>query len=87
MVNSDTLPVPHKIFLCKYFFGGYFTGYWLPKPSQEEQQQIVNYLDDKCSKIDVAIQKQEQAIAKLEEYRKSVIYYAVTGKIDCGKAV
>lgn len=44
---------------------------------------IVSYLDARCSKIDEAIEKQEQAVAKLEEYRKSVIYYAVTGKIDC----
>lgn len=56
-------------------------------PSQEEQKQIIDYLDVKCSKIDKSIHQQEQAIAKLEEYRKSVIYYAVTGKIDCGKAV
>jgi type I restriction enzyme S subunit len=49
----------------------------------EEQQQIVDYLDSQCVKIDEAIAKQEQAVAKLEEYRKSVIYYAVTGKIDC----
>ena len=44
---------------------------------------IVSYLDARCSKIDEAIEKQEQAVAKLEEYRKSIIYYAVTGKIDC----
>ena len=56
-------------------------------PPYDEQKQISIYLDAKCSKIDSAIQQQEQAIAKLEEYRKSIIYYAVTGKIDCGKAV
>lgn len=49
----------------------------------EEQKIIVSYLDSQCSKIDEAIAKQEQAVAKLEEYRKSIIYYAVTGKIDC----
>lgn len=59
----------------------------LAVPDIKEQRQIVDYLDAKCSKIDSAIHQQEQAIAKLEEYRKSVIYYAVTGKIDCGKAV
>lgn len=52
----------------------------LAVPDIKEQQQIVDYLDAKCSKIDSAIQQQEQIIAKLEEYRKSVIYYAVTGK-------
>lgn len=55
----------------------------LPIPPLEEQEQIVSYLDARCSKIDEAIEKQEQAVAKLEEYRKSIIYYAVIGKIDC----
>ena len=50
-----------------------------------EQREIVEYLDFQCAKIDEAISKQEQLIAKLEEYRKSIIYYAVTGKIDCRK--
>lgn len=49
-------------------------------PAIAEQQQIASYLDDKCNKIDIAIHQQEQVIDKLEEYRKSVIYYAVTGK-------
>ncbi len=52
-------------------------------PPMNEQMAIVAYLDSQCAKIDEAIEKQEQAVAKLEEYRKSVIYYAVTGKIDC----
>lgn len=52
-------------------------------PSVSEQNDIVAYLDSQCAKIDEAIEKQEQAVAKLEEYRKSIIYYAVTGKIDC----
>ena len=55
----------------------------IPIPQIQEQQQIVDYLDSQCAKIDEAIEKQEQAVAKLEEYRKSIIYYAVTGKIDC----
>lgn len=55
--------------------------------SLEVQHLIVSYLDSQCTKIDEAISKQEQLIAKLEEYRKSIIYYAVTGKIDCRKGV
>lgn len=47
------------------------------------QEAIVDYLDSQCAKIDEAIERQEQAVAKLEEYRKSIIYHAVTGKIDC----
>lgn len=54
-------------------------------PPMNEQIAIVAYLDSQCAKIDEAIFKQEQLIVKLEEYRKSLIYYAVTGKIDCRK--
>ena len=52
-------------------------------PSDKEQQQILSYLDDKCASIDVLISKKQDAINKWEEYKKSLIYYAVTGKIDC----
>lgn len=55
----------------------------IPLPPVNEQQEIAYYLDSQCAKIDEAIAKQEQAVTKLEEYRKSIIYYAVTGKIDC----
>ena len=33
--------------------------------------------------VDASIGKQNAMLEKLEEYRKSVIYNAVTGKIDC----
>ena len=52
-------------------------------PSQKEQCEIVNYIKDKCSAIDTAIEKKKKAIEEWEEYKKSLIYYAVTGKIDC----
>lgn len=52
-------------------------------PSIKEQRQIADYLDERCVDVDEAILRQEQLIAKLEEYRKSLIYHAVTGKIDC----
>lgn len=48
-----------------------------------EQKQIANYLESKVNAIMVLIQKKQMAIAKWEEYKKSLIYYAVTGKIDC----
>lgn len=54
-------------------------------PALSEQSAIISYLDSQCVKIDEAIANQERLIAKLEEYRKSIIYYAVTGKIDCRK--
>ncbi len=51
-----------------------------PMPPIEEQKQIADYLDDRCSKIDKLISYREQMIEKLDEYKKSLIYECVTGK-------
>jgi restriction endonuclease S subunit len=45
------------------------------------QKQIVDFLDKKTEKIDQAVQKIQEQIKKLKEYRASLIYNAVTGKI------
>ena len=47
-----------------------------------EQTGIIKYLDDTCSTIDGLISANEETIKKLKEYRQSVIYEAVTGKIE-----
>ncbi len=52
-------------------------------PPLDEQNAIIKHLDDKWDKINRAIEKENTLISKLEEYRKSIIYNAVTGKIDC----
>lgn len=52
----------------------------------EEQKEIVNYLDSLCSTCEEAIQRCNNMMDKLEEYKKSLIYNAVTGKIDCRNA-
>ena len=57
----------------------------LPIPSMEEQDKIVNAIKEVETKADMAIARHQQIIEKLEEYRKSIIYNAVTGKIDCTK--
>ena len=49
-------------------------------PPQGEQQEIVNYLDRKCSAIDELITKKEQYLSEIENYKKSLIYEYVTGK-------
>lgn len=54
----------------------------LAYPSKEEQQAIAAYLDDATSRIDALIEKKEQMIELLSEYRSSLIHHAVTGKID-----
>ncbi len=51
-------------------------------PPINEQQQIVDHLDAKCSQIDSVISANEKTIEKLKEYRQSIIYEAVTGKIE-----
>ena len=57
--------------------------YTLSFPKKEdEQQQIVNYLDEKTSKIDTLIEKSNKSIELLKEKRTALISAAVTGKID-----
>ena len=46
----------------------------------EEQNQIVNYLDIKCTEIDSLISQKEALLLELETYKKSLIYECVTGK-------
>ena len=49
-------------------------------PSNEEQLEIVQYLNEKCSGIDVLIAKKQQYLTEIENYKKSLIYEYVTGK-------
>ncbi len=45
-----------------------------------EQKSIAEYLDCKCSQIDMIISQKEQFITELEKYKQSLIYEYVTGK-------
>ncbi len=49
-------------------------------PSKQEQDEIVEYLNDKCSIIEKTISLKKEQLETLEEYKKSVIYEYVTGK-------
>ncbi len=49
-------------------------------PPLEEQREIVEYLDEKCSEIDKLVAKKEELLVDLEGYQKSLIYEYVTGK-------
>ena len=51
-----------------------------PYPPLKEQQQIADFLDTKCAKIDHLITVKQQKIEKLQQYKKSIIYEYVTGK-------
>ncbi len=52
------------------------------KPPYTEQISITNALDNQCTQIDELIIKNEVTIEELKEYRQSLIYEAVTGKIE-----
>lgn len=49
-------------------------------PSIKEQEQIVSYLDEKCSDIDATIAEKKKQLETLEDYKKSLIFEYVTGK-------
>lgn len=52
----------------------------VPVPTEQEQQEIVKYLDAKCAEIDALIAKKEAFVEEMETYKKSLIYEYVTGK-------
>ena len=51
-------------------------------PDMLEQQQIVSYLDSKCSEIDSLIADKKRQLDILADYKKFLIYEYVTGKKD-----
>lgn len=52
----------------------------VPVPPLAEQQQIADYLDEKCKNIDNRVQKRREQLEWLMEYKKSLIFDYVTGK-------
>lgn len=57
-----------------------FLNFNIPIPPNNEQKEISDYLDKKCSAIDKIILTKEKVIKKLTECKKSLIYECVTGK-------
>ncbi|MFB4165469.1 restriction endonuclease subunit S [Alteribacillus sp. JSM 102045] len=51
-------------------------------PSIEEQKKISQYLNNYLKNMDKTLEELKVQIEKLKEYRQSLIYEAVTGKID-----
>lgn len=51
-------------------------------PLAGEQKQIADYLTERCKLIDTSIEKYQQIVDKLTEYKNSLIYEAVTGKLE-----
>lgn len=57
-----------------------FAKLMLIAPSFDEQQEITDYLDKKCSEIDTIISDKKKQLEVITEYKKSLIYEYVTGK-------
>ena len=60
------------------------SAYWnmpLPTPDRKTQNQIVDYLDKKCSQLDALIDQKQSLLVRLKEYRSSLISECVTGKV------
>lgn len=51
-------------------------------PPYDEQKQIANLLDKKCSQIDALIANQQNEIEKLKQYKQSLITEVVTKGLD-----
>ena len=51
-------------------------------PTREEQDRIVEALDSRCTSLDHTVMQNEATIRQLKEYRQSLIYEAITGKIE-----
>lgn len=52
----------------------------IPLPPRGEQEQIANFLDTECRKIDEIIELKNLLIIELEMYKRSLIFETVTGK-------
>lgn len=57
----------------------------LPEPPAFEQDQIADYLDQKCVIIDKTLVLKREQLETLRKYRQSVIYEYVTGKRRVGQ--
>lgn len=55
---------------------------YVPVPPNDEQREIIDYLDKKIEKIDKTMNKVQENIILLNEYKTSLIHNVVTGKID-----
>lgn len=51
-------------------------------PTQEEQQAIVTYIEEKCQKIDTLITELQAEIDYLKEYKQRLIADVVTGQVN-----
>lgn len=84
--NGDCYKVGRGIMAMRWrTYSDQFRAIKVVAPPQEEQQDIVDYLDKKCAEIDTLIAKKTALLEEMESYKKSVIYEYVTGKkeVEC----
>lgn len=72
-ISTTTLPS-----MTQYNYGNMV----IPIPSIEEQAEILEYIERKLSELEQVTTATEDNIQKLKEYRQSIIYETVTGKIE-----
>jgi type I restriction enzyme S subunit len=60
----------------------FLENFQFPRPNIIAQQILTEYIDMKINKIQILIKKTKKSIQKYKEYKKSLIFEAVTGKID-----
>ncbi|GAE91086.1 type I restriction-modification system [Gracilibacillus boraciitolerans JCM 21714] len=64
-----------------------FYNFCVPVPTIEEQKEVVKYISSHVEDSENVIEQTKCIIKKLKEYRQSLIYEAVTGKIDVQEIV
>lgn len=57
-----------------------FNNFKIPVPPKDEQDEIADFLDTKCSEIDSLIADKKRQLDILADYKKSLTYEYVTGK-------
>ncbi|TXE79009.1 restriction endonuclease subunit S [Campylobacter peloridis] len=65
----------------KHLYQSDFHEFKIPLPPLKEQEQIANFLDKKCEKIDLLIEKTEKQIKLIKEYKTALINQAICGRI------
>ena len=79
--NGDCYKVGRGIMAMRWrTYSDQFRAIKVVFPPQSEQEEIINYLDEKCAGIDALIAKKQQYLTEIENYKKSLIYEYVTGK-------
>lgn len=76
VMNSYTMSLRDGKNIAFDDFGDTF----IPVPPLDEQQEIAEYLDNKCAEIEQIIADKKTQIETLDGYKKSLIFEYVTGK-------